>query len=67
MPATSTTCPACGAGDPIRIVYGMPLPDDFARAEAGEMELAGCLVPDVAPTLRCRNCGVGWGQFGNAG
>lgn len=62
MPATSTTCPSCGAGDPIRIIYGLPLMCDFDEQRAGRIELAGCVVFDDSPALRCRECGVGWGR-----
>jgi len=41
------------------IAYGLPDADPVDAAERGEVELAGCIVPDKPPTRRCRTCGAG--------
>ncbi len=46
-------CPVCGAGDPQRIVYGLPAPGLFDDADVA---LGGCLVAEDAPRFRCRAC-----------
>jgi len=43
----------CGAGDPQRIVYGLPAPGLFDDADVA---LGGCLVAEDAPRFRCRAC-----------
>ena len=43
----STLCSRCG-GSTIPIAYGMPDADLFDAAERGEVELAGCIMPDNA-------------------
>ena len=55
----STLCSRCG-GSTIPIAYGMPDADFFDAAERGEVELAGCIMPEDPPTRRCRTCGAGW-------
>lgn len=53
-------CPGCGNVDRIPVVWGMPGPDDFARAEAGEFALGGCCVPADFGRVgywACRACG----------
>ena len=42
------------------VVWGMPGPEDFDRAEAGEFALGGCCVPTDFGTVdywACRDCG----------
>ena len=61
-PMTPTTtfppCPACGAADPVPIVYGLPGLDLFEAAERGEVVLGGCLVGSESPEFECRGCGL---------
>ena len=55
-----TVCPACGSSARIPVVWGMPGPEDFERAEAGEFALGGCCVPPDFGTVdywACRECG----------
>ena len=55
-----TVCPACGSLERIPVVWGMPNPEDFERAEAGEFALGGCCVPPDFGTVdywACRECG----------
>lgn len=52
-----TVCPVCGnLVAPVPIVFGYPSPDLFAEAEAGEVELGGCVVSEHDPTHRCPAC-----------
>jgi hypothetical protein len=52
-------CPRCEAVEVVPIVYGFSAPDSesMRAAEAGEVFLGGCVVPDDQPYWRCRNCG----------
>lgn len=55
-----TVCPACGSSARIAVVWGMPGPEDFERAEAGDFALGGCCVPPDFGTVghwACRECG----------
>ena len=55
-----TVCPGCGGVERIPVVWGMPGPEDFERAEAGEFALGGCCVPPDFGTVdywACRECG----------
>jgi len=54
----STLCSRC-VGSTFPIAYGFPDADLFDAAERGEVELAGCIMPDMPPTRRCRTCGAG--------
>jgi hypothetical protein len=49
-------CPACGAENLVRIVYGMPSADLFEKAEAGLIALGGCCVTADDPSWRCMSC-----------
>ena len=54
-----TVCPACGSVERIPVVWGMPNPEDFDRAEVGEFALGGCCVPEDFGTVAywaCRDC-----------
>ncbi|GAB2971220.1 hypothetical protein GCM10027212_07430 [Actinotalea caeni] len=57
------TCPECGSGRVVPIVYGMPAPELVEQAGRGDVELGGCcLMVDehgrlVAPDRSCRACG----------
>ena len=53
-------CPRCAAEAVIPVVWGMPTPDDFDRAERGDFTLGGCCVPDdlgKAAYWACGRCG----------
>lgn len=73
---TAPICPTCGAlpKSQIRVVYGMPSPEDFESERRGEIILGGCVLQtDSAgrpsnPQWRCRECGISHGraQFGEA-
>ena len=57
---TATTCPRCGSGDVLPIMYGMPGPEMTRDSLAGRVALGGCvLVPD-APDRLCQNCRHRW-------
>jgi hypothetical protein len=60
VPDTPTVCPACPTGLAIPIVYGLPTEDIGRDAEAGHVELGGCVVEDDAPVWKCRACGHRW-------
>lgn len=57
------TCPACGTGKPIPIVYGYPAPELWAEKERGHAELGGCVIVGGKPTWRCRECDVAFGSL----
>lgn len=59
-------CPRCGSDAVVPIIYGYPGPELLAEAEAGQVELGGCLVGGDEPDWRCRQCGFAWkDQFGS--
>lgn len=58
MTAGPAACPACGAGDLVRVIYGLPDPELVLREERGEVVLGGCVVEPDAPALVCRRCGA---------
>jgi hypothetical protein len=58
----SPPCPTCGSRQVIPIVYGLPTPGDHVSSAQGRIELAGCVLPDVAPAWRCRGCQAGFGS-----
>ena len=50
-------CPSCGAMvTPIPILYGMPVPSAFEDAEAGKIQLGGCVVTGEDPEWACPRC-----------
>lgn len=59
---TTEVCPVCGAASPLRIIYGMPDSELFARAERGLVVLGGCCVEDDDAEFRCSNeaCRAEW-------
>ena len=57
---TSTTCPRCGSGDVLPIMYGMPGPEMTEESLAGRVALGGCVVFPDAPDRLCQNCGHDW-------
>lgn len=58
--SSTLKCPACGAKDVIRIVYGLPTEKAMKRAHRGEIMLGGCVVTDSDPNRLCRACGRSW-------
>lgn len=50
-------CPHCGKAAVVEIVYGLPGPDAAARAERGEVILAGCVVSEGGPTTDVAGAG----------
>jgi len=54
-------CPACGATDTIKILYGMPTHESFESSERGELVLGGCCGLDINPTRHCKVCGQDFG------
>jgi hypothetical protein len=57
---TDTTCPRCGSGDVLPIVYGMPGPEMTEEIQAGTVVLGGCVLFPDAPDRLCRNCRHRW-------
>ena len=56
-------CPSCGSSATRPIVYGMPSLDDWARAEAGEFVIAGCVIPERPAASWCSNCHAEFGVW----
>ena len=56
------TCPECGSGSTIPIVYGYPGADLVQQVERGEIALGGCVVTGEGsdPNRRCRACDWEW-------
>ena len=53
------SCPACGSGDVVKVVYGLV---EDPRAFAGQrVELGGCCVGPGSPAFRCGECRHAWG------
>lgn len=60
----SPSCPACGAGNAIPIVYGLPGPELSEARERGDAEIGGCVITvGRDPTWRCRKCGEAFGHW----
>jgi len=58
--AKAQACPACQHSIvPIPIVHGYPSPGLFEDAEAGRVQLGGCVVTDDDPKWACPDCGAG--------
>ena len=55
-------CPRCGREDSIPLVYGLPGPEDFRRAERRRVVLGGCLMPEDPAAFVCRTCDLEWGS-----
>jgi hypothetical protein len=62
---TTDACRSCGSPEIISIGYGYPSPEMFAAAEAGVIELGGCVVTGDGPAWRCKACGSAFGQRGS--
>ena len=50
-------CPNCGSKSIVRIVYGLPGPELFEKAERGEVMLGGCIITGNDPAHGCLECG----------
>ena len=59
--SSQPTCPECGKGDPLRIVYGYPMFNMFEAEQRGELLLGGCMIEPDSPTWACRDCHHTWG------
>ena len=51
-------CPECGELAGVRIVWGLPGPDDMQRTD---VVFGGCVLPPDPPDHRCQECGHSWG------
>lgn len=58
--APQPSCPQCGAQETVPIVYGLPGPELFDQAEAGEVILGGCMIAFGNPDYTCRACDHEW-------
>ena len=58
--ATKPICPKCGSTNVVSIVYGLPMPELFEKAERGEVMLGGCCVSADNPTQHCKDCEHSW-------
>jgi hypothetical protein len=54
------TCPKCGAGDVLRVVYGMPTRQAAQTAEGRGISLGGCDPGPYNFNLDCDVCGHSW-------
>ena len=46
------TCPICGATG-VPLLFGLPVPEAVAAAEAGRLALGGCVLPAEPPNWQC--------------
>ena len=53
-------CPKCSSKNVIPIVYGLPSPELFEKAEAGKVKLGGCCVGENDPEIYCKDCEYEW-------
>ena len=53
-------CPACGLRTGVAIIYGMPGPELFTAAQAGDVVLGGCDAEFGAPERQCTACEHAW-------
>jgi Zn finger protein HypA/HybF involved in hydrogenase expression len=61
MPTPSKyICPNCKAKEGVNILYGMPSPELFEKAERGEIALGGCVIEENQPDRRCLKCNHEW-------
>ena len=58
---TDQLCPACSAGDPLEIAYGLPGYELFEHAAELGYALGGCVLSDESPKWQCRVCETQWG------
>lgn len=55
-----SNCPLCGAEEIVPILYGYPSPEAQRLADAGKIELGGCL--GFGSPWICESCGHGRSQ-----
>ncbi len=61
MEYNKNICPDCGSVNILEIVYGLPSPIMFEKAERGEIKLGGCCVVEgVSPDCYCKDCETTW-------
>jgi hypothetical protein len=46
-------CPVCKEPG-IPLLFGLPVPEARKAADAGQLALAGCIMPDDPPNWQCR-------------
>jgi hypothetical protein len=66
MPSKNTKspqCPKCRSDRVIPIMYGDPVPEAWAAAGRGELQLGGCCVSDGMPIWHCTKCGHEFGKL----
>ena len=57
-------CPACGAKDIARFLFGLPMfsPELEAKLAKRELVLGGCVISEDNPKWHCNVCGHNWGD-----
>jgi hypothetical protein len=55
-------CPKCRSINTISIVYGLPAPELFEKAEEGKVKLGGCCVGENDPDFYCKDCEYEWNK-----
>jgi len=58
------SCPECGSGDIVPILYGMPGPEMASEVEEGRAVMGGCVIDEDAPMWLCRECNHKFGRVG---
>lgn len=53
-------CPKCSSKNTIPIVYGLPAPEHFKKAEEGRTKLGGCCAGENDPEFYCKDCENEW-------
>lgn len=59
-------CPTCNSLSTIPIAYGKPSIELEEAAARGLVEIAGCVVDQDSPSMRCLDCGIAWATIGAA-
>ena len=61
----SLVCPKCQAGNPARILYGLPdfTPELQQELSSKRVVLGGCVIFDDSPAWQCTRCGHEWGEL----
>jgi hypothetical protein len=62
LPINYKKCPKCGANNSIPIIYGLPAPELFEKAEAKKVKLGGCCVEANSPQFFCKECNNEWNK-----
>lgn len=53
------TCPQCGSGNVMKIVYGLP-DGDLLDNPAPDVLLGGCVITPSSMTKQCGDCEASW-------